>query len=108
MSDPAPQARPLPQYRCHKVVSALKIRQVVKHALPEANTTAEQDAAFEASAAFCGGNLFPVDESYHPIAVDAEFYRKHKPEPGGYFVMYADGYISYSPAKAFEEGYTRI
>lgn len=24
---------------------------------------------------------------------------------GGYFVEYADGYVSWSPAKAFEEGY---
>lgn len=29
-------------------------------------------------------------------------------EAGGYLVQYADGYRSFSPAKAFEEGYTRI
>lgn len=33
---------------------------------------------------------------------------KHKPVAGGYFVVYEDGYESFSPAKAFEEGYTRI
>ena len=27
---------------------------------------------------------------------------------GGYYVQYADGFESWSPAKAFEEGYTRI
>ena len=27
---------------------------------------------------------------------------------GGYYVRYEDGYESWSPAKAFEEGYTRI
>lgn len=27
---------------------------------------------------------------------------------GGYYVLYADGYESWSPAKAFEDGYTRI
>lgn len=27
---------------------------------------------------------------------------------GGYFVRYADGYTSWSPAGAFEEGYTLI
>lgn len=26
---------------------------------------------------------------------------------GGYYVRYADGFESWSPAKAFEEGYTR-
>lgn len=31
-----------------------------------------------------------------------------KAEIGGYYVLYADGYASYSPAKAFEEGYTEI
>lgn len=33
---------------------------------------------------------------------------KHRPQAGGYFVRYADGYESYIPAAAFEEGYTRI
>lgn len=35
-----------------------------------------------------------------------EWLDKHKPEVGGYYVLYDDGYESYSPAKAFEEGYT--
>lgn len=39
------------------------------------------------------------------INVDVPFIRKHDPKPGGYYVVYSDGYASYSPAKAFEEGY---
>lgn len=39
------------------------------------------------------------------IEVSAEWVEKHQPQVGGYFVQYADGYQSYSPAKAFEEGY---
>jgi hypothetical protein len=31
---------------------------------------------------------------------------KHKPQVGGYFVQYRDGYKSFSPAAAFEEGYS--
>ena len=31
---------------------------------------------------------------------------KHNPKVGGYLVRYEDGYESFSPAKAFEEGYT--
>jgi hypothetical protein len=31
---------------------------------------------------------------------------KHAPQVGGYYVRYPDGYESWSPAKAFEEGYT--
>ena len=30
------------------------------------------------------------------------------PHVGGYYVLYEDGYESFSPAKAFEEGYTRF
>jgi hypothetical protein len=33
---------------------------------------------------------------------------KHSPEAGGYYVQYKDGYTSFSPAEAFEEGYTRL
>ncbi len=37
-----------------------------------------------------------------------DYMRKHQPKIGGYFVVYKDGYKSFSPAEAFEEGYTRI
>lgn len=40
--------------------------------------------------------------------VDVSYLNKHKPEPGGYYVRYEDGYESYSPPEAFEAGYTRI
>lgn len=35
---------------------------------------------------------------------------KGKPDvqEGWYMVVYPDGYVSFSPAEAFEEGYTRI
>lgn len=95
----------LPRYRCHKEVRALKIREVIKHAHPDPKA---DDAAFEASSTFQGAHLFPVDDGYGPIPVDAAWYRKHSPEAGGYYVLYDDGYASYSPAKAFEDGYTRL
>lgn len=31
-----------------------------------------------------------------------------EPAEGGYLVKYEDGYLSYSPAKIFEDGYTEI
>jgi hypothetical protein len=40
--------------------------------------------------------------------VGAHFMIKHDPQVGGYFVEYEDGYESFSPAKAFEGGYTRL
>lgn len=81
--------REMPRYECHKQVWALKIKEV------QDNKATNPAIAFE-------------DEGYAPISVDWDWYYKHKPLPGGYYVVYADGYKSYSPAKAFEDGYTRI
>lgn len=36
------------------------------------------------------------------------YVRKHSPKVGGYFVVYPDGYQSWSPEEAFESGYTRV
>lgn len=85
----------LPQYRCHKVVSAAKIL----------NITPTEDGKlsvlhFE----------FP-ERPGTPSAykeVDPLWMQKNRPEIGGYFVVYKDGYQSFSPEKAFDEGYTRI
>jgi hypothetical protein len=52
--------------------------------------------------------LLPADEKLRAIPVPLAFVEKHAPEPGGYFVVYADGYRSFSPAQAFESGYTEI
>lgn len=95
----------MPQYQSHKKVWALKLKDVVKHAHPDPNT---DDAAFEASDAFQGAHLMPEDPGFAPIPVDAEWYRKHDPKAGGYYVVYPDGYKSWSPAEAFEAGYTRV
>lgn len=40
--------------------------------------------------------------------VGGQWMAEKRPEPGGYFVVYEDGYTSFSPAQAFENGYTRI
>jgi len=89
----------LPLYQRHKQVRAVKIKEVLKHAHPDPKA---DDAAFESSPAFQGAHLLPIDERFLPIAVDADWYRKHSPKPGGYYVLYEDGYASYSPAAAFE------
>ena len=51
--------------------------------------------------------ITPEEEGYAPFKVDFEYMRKHKPQVGGYFVQYEDGYKSFSPAEPFESGYTR-
>lgn len=50
----------------------------------------------------------PAEVEFPSFVVSAEYLAKHKPVVGGYFVVYVDGYESFSPATAFEEGYTRI
>ena len=86
----------LPKYLCTKTVWALKIKAIVRDGEGE-------DRESDGSAM-----ITPEDARYSPIKVDADYMWKHKPEVGGYYVVYADGYKSFSPAKAFEEGYTLI
>ncbi len=79
----------LPRYRCHKEVQALKIQGI--------------------GSGPTGHFLVPAESEYEAIPVTEEWMARHKPEIGGYWVRYdGDGYTSYSPAAAFESGYTRI
>lgn len=77
----------LKRYRCHKVVEAGRIESVRQ-------------------------SEFPADgRPVWIVGIEGESLTrflegKHAPEVGGYFVRYEDGYTSYSPAAAFESGYT--
>jgi len=88
----------LPRYQCHKQIRAAKIAEVTLHDPTGSNPPVE----------FAGGFLHFEDKRIPCVAFDANFWNKHHPEKGGYFVIYTNGYISYSPAQAFEEGYTII
>jgi hypothetical protein len=79
----------MPRYQCHKKVWALKIASI--------DWTPGE-----------GGTITPVDAGYAPLKVSDDFMGKHSPRVGGYYVVYDDGYKSYSPEKAFEDGYTRL
>jgi hypothetical protein len=76
----------MPKYRCHKEVHALKIKSVE----------------------YVNAMLTFEDAGFAPLHVPPAYMTKHDPKPGGYYVVYDDGYTSFSPAKAFEDGYTRI
>ena len=41
----------------------------------------------------------------HEVEVSKSYLDKHDPKVGGYYVRYEDGYESWSPAEAFEDGY---
>ncbi len=89
----------MPKYKCHKEVWALKI----------ASIELDRDRAQAENRETDGSaTITPADEGYAPFRVPHEYVHKHKPEAGGYYVVYADGYKSFSPAKAFEDGYTKI
>lgn len=76
--------REMPAYQSHKRVWALKIKEVR------------------------GNIIIPADEGYAQFEVTDGYLSKHEPKDGGYYVVYEDGYKSFSPAEAFEGGYTRI
>lgn len=87
--------REMPRYKCHKEVWALKIKSIVAVDLDPDSTPEIYE-------------ITPEEEGYGPFNVLSEYVLKHNPKAGGYYVLYGDGYASYSPAKPFEDGYTRV
>lgn len=96
----------LPKYCAHKVVHAGKILDIVY----EFENLTDVDEWDGTAKLFLEGGVV--------IDADAEYVRRHLSEPGGvlpksdvvggYFVVYQDGYESFSPLRAFEEGYSRV
>ncbi len=82
--------REMPRYKCTKEVHALKIQSVDVN--PDNGVTI----------------IMPEDEGYASFAVSEEYAKKHNPKAGGYYVVYEDGYNSWSPKEAFENGYVKI
>lgn len=78
----------LPQYKCHKVVRAAKITEL------RGNGTDGPDLVL--------GEIGGV------VSLLPYWHEKHRPHVGGYYVLYEDGYKSFSPAGVFESGYTRL
>ena len=74
----------MPRYRSHKQVWALEIATVV------------------------GRYLTFRDAGYAGVMCPEPMFSRYTPVPGDFYVVYDDGYKSFSPAKAFNEGYTRI
>ena len=80
----------MPKYKCFKEVWALKIEDLCVN-IDNGKTM-----------------IIPEDSRYAPIEISEEYRLKHNPQIGGYYVVYKDGYKSFSPAKAFEEGYEKV
>ena len=79
----------LPQYQSHKKVRAAKITGFRLNGNPDMPDLL-------------------LGEIGGIVSLLPDWHEKHKPQVGGYYVVYEDGYTSYSPAKAFEDGYSRI
>jgi hypothetical protein len=86
----------MPRYQSHKTVWALKIK-AIHHQVRSENEETDGTAT-----------ITPEDDGFAPFVVDREYMLKHKPQVGGYYVQYEDGYKSWSPAQPFEQGYTRV
>lgn len=107
MSEPSPTydtgdraeaaSREMPRYISQKLVWALKIASIDQAPADRDRVNASGDWL-----------LIPAEPGYAPITVSHDWILKHRPQAGGYFVTYQDGYRSYSPAEAFEAGNTPI
>ena len=80
----------LPQWRCHKVVRAAKIA-----------STQEMDDRWYVE-------LVDIPGLEGILSVAPTVFARGVPEQGDYLVVYDDSYISWSPAKAFEDGYSPL
>lgn len=80
----------LPEYQCHKKVRAAKIDAIINCPGPVS----------------IGGKCI-IRAGDMAIGTSWDWVRRHDANVGGYYVEYDDGYKSYSPAAAFESGYSR-
>lgn len=79
----------LPKYKSHKTVAAAKII-----GLEDDDTVLVLEITGQAEPS--------------RVIMSVDWLVRNKPVVGGYYVVYNDGYASFSPAKAFEEGYTAL
>lgn len=86
-------SKPLPQYQCHKIVGALTIKSLEN--IHRARFSMEVKISF-------------VEEGFDPILVPEEWTRQHKVAVGGMIVQYENEYVSFSPKRTFDNGYTLI
>ncbi len=86
----------MPKFNCHKQVWALKLLSVT---LDGPTGRDQEDDGNVATLSF-------HDSRFPPVRADSKYIGKHSPVAGGYYVVYKDGYKSFSPAEAFESGYS--
>lgn len=80
----------LPLYKCHKEVRAGKITRIVRF---------ENEVLLELE------NIGDITDVY---VSNKDLENKPSICVGMYYVLYSDGYFSFSPAAQFEEGYSLV
>ena len=81
----------MPRYQSQKTIHALKIKALQPHP--------EHPGEYL---------LTPEDTTYCPFMVSRDYVNNRGAKEGGYYVVYQNGYESWSSAVAFEGGYTLI
>lgn len=84
----AEQLQGLPSYKCHKIVKASKI--IAMELIHDHGASVE------------------LEDHDGVITLAGDFVLRHKPAVGMFIVLYEDDYVSVSPARALETGYTRL
>lgn len=79
----------LPMWQCHKKVRAAQIEAIADQHVPD------------------GGAVLRLKGGIS-IKVEAKWVERHEARVGGYYVIYEDGYASFSPQAAFQGGYSPI
>ena len=88
----------MPRYKCHKVVHAFKIEAIDRLDDEEWDGVSERYSP----------GWVRIRGEGNIVYQGPDYVEKHNPHVGGYYVRYEDGYESFSPADAFESGYTLI
>lgn len=81
----------MPKYQSHKKVWALKI----------AGVEATEDGT---------ATIAPEEPGYDAFTTRSGWYDRFEGDESdlGYYVVYQDGFSSWSPSEAFESGYTKV
>ena len=91
-----PEHMELPRWQSHKVVTAAKITFV---------DMAGREDGPEGTIML---KVIAADGQEVVLDVESKVFSRGVPDVGDYFVRYDDNYKSWSPAEAFEKGYTRL
>ena len=90
----------IPKYQSYIKVGALKIKDIKLLSASKPDKNGAEDIPVV--------TIYPENDTYRAFDVPYEYYSKHNPKAGGYYIVYPDGYISFSPENVFEDRYVLL